>query len=426
MSDKWEKLSLSMLRERNKADSETTQSDTAGSGKPASAPAVKLNFESKDDNAGNSALPNSPQALESEMRSLLSSLHNFKSVLEEFSGTIEKDCQTSVGEMTRKFQDITRRIDGFHENLRLKVRANEKIDSVKGIEAELAGAISEISQKASHDEASLQFINRIKPLILSYSDIIEKVELLESNLSTFFRQQKSSSEIKQEAKAQSVLAGSSAIIRSQEIERQRIAREIHDGPAQAIANIIFRLDIVQKVIDQNPKAIPDELLKVKEIAQGALNEIRHFIFDLRPMTLQDLGLIATLRKIILHSPGTDNTKVELMLEGDERELDPEIELAIFRMAQESLTNIRKHAKADKAWVQLKYFPDKVVLIVEDNGMGFDLKQNKQRNIDEYRSYGLIGMQERADDIGGVLQVTSQPMRGTKVIFTIPLNDKVKK
>jgi signal transduction histidine kinase len=77
-------------------------------------------------------------------------------------------------------------------------------------------------------------------------------------------------------------------------------------------------------------------------------------------------------------------------------------------------------------VQLKYFPDKVVLIVEDNGMGFDLKQNKQRNIDEYRSYGLIGMQERADDIGGVLQVTSQPMRGTKVIFTIPLTEKDKK
>jgi two-component system sensor histidine kinase DegS len=423
MSDKWEKLSLSMLRERNKTDSEKPKTEPTVSGKPGPAPAVKLNFESRDDTAGNSALPNSPPALESEMRGLLSSLHNFKDVLEEFSSTVEKDCQTSVGDMTRKFQEITRRIDGFHENLRLKVKANEKIESVKGIEAELAGAISE---KASHDEASLQIINRMKPLILSYSDIIEKVELLESNLSTFFRQKKSSQEIKQEAKAQSILPGSSAIIRSQEIERQRIAREIHDGPAQAIANIIFRLDIVQKVIDQNPKAIPDELAKVKEIAQGALNEIRHFIFDLRPMTLQDLGLIATLRKIILHSPGTDSTKVELMLEGDERELDPEIELAIFRMAQESLTNIRKHAKADKAWVQLKYFPDKVVLIVEDNGMGFDLKQNKQRNIDEYRSYGLIGMQERADDIGGVLQVTSQPMRGTKVIFTIPLTEKDKK
>lgn len=423
MNDKWEKLSLSMLRERNKSDSENAQTETAVSNKPVSAPAVKLNFESKNDKSENSALPNSPQALETEMRGLLSSLHSFKEILEEFSGTIEKDCQVSVGDMTRKFQDITRRIDGFHENLRLKTRASEKIESVKGIQAEMAGAISEISQKASHDEASLQIVNRIRPLIMSYSDIIEKVELLESNLATFFRQQKSSLEIKQEAKSQSILPGSSAIIRSQEIERQRIAREIHDGPAQAIANIIFRLDIVQKVIDQNPKAIPDELLKVKEIAQGALNEIRHFIFDLRPMTLQDLGLIATLRKIILHSPGTDNTKVELMLEGEEKELGPEIELAIFRMAQESLTNIRKHANADKAWVQLKYFPDKVVLIVEDNGVGFDIKQNKQRNIEEYRSFGLIGMQERADDIGGVLQITSQPMRGTKVIFTIPLNEK---
>lgn len=366
------------------------------------------------------ASPVSHQALENEMKNVLSSLWSFKEVLIEFKDMLHKDCNKSLDQLAKQFEDMKRVIDVSHENLRLKDKPEDKIKSVKGIGLKLSGAMDHISQSAASNEAYINIASRISPLITTYSDVIEKVSLLESNLGTFFRSQKTSEERKEDAKSQSILPGASAIIRSQELERQRIAREIHDGPAQAIANVIFRLDIVQKIMEQRPEAIEDEMLKVKEIAQGALNEIRHFIFDLRPMTLQDLGLTATLRKIIQRSPEKYNTKAELMIEGEECELDAEVDLAIFRIAQESLNNIKKHAKASNAWIQLKYLDSKVVLIVEDNGVGFDMKKKKEQGQEEYNSFGLIGMQERADDISGSLQITSQPMRGTKVIFTVPI------
>ena len=358
--------------------------------------------------------------IENEMKDVLSSLWSFKEILVEFQERLLKDCSASFSELTRDFQEMTRNVDAFHEDLRLKSGVKEKLDSIKGIGPKMIGAINKISEKASRNESYHLIAGKITPLINTYSDIIEKVSLLESNLENYFRANKSTNERKQYDKSQSILAGSSAIIRSQEIERHRIAREIHDGPAQAIANIIFRLDIVQKAIEQKPNSIPEEMSKVKDIAQGALNEIRHFIFDLRPMTLQDLGLTATLRKIIQNSSDKYQLKVELLIEGDDRELDPDIDLAIFRIAQESLNNIRKHANASSAWVQLKYFDDKVILIVEDNGVGFNLKKRNEKENTDYNSFGLIGMQERSDDIKGNLQITSQPMRGTKVIFTVPI------
>ncbi len=211
--------------------------------------------------------------------------------------------------------------------------------------------------------------------------------------------------------------GTSAIIRSQEMERQRIAREIHDGPAQAIANVVLRLDIVNKIFDKNPSSVPAELEKMKELAQHSLNEIRGFIFDLRPMTLQDLGLAATIKRAINSMSGSFDTNIQFILEGDERELHPDIKLAVFRIAQESLNNIRKHANAKSAWVQLKYFPNKVILIVEDDGIGFERSKivDSQR---KYISFGLLGMRERADDINASLEIISTPGHGTKVTVVI--------
>jgi len=211
--------------------------------------------------------------------------------------------------------------------------------------------------------------------------------------------------------------GSSAIIRSQEMERQRIAREIHDGPAQAIANVVLRLDIVKKVFEKNRDAVPDELSKMKEISQHALNEIRGFIFDLRPMTLQDLGLAATIKRVINSMASHNEIDINYIHEGEERELDPDLKLAIFRIAQESLSNMRKHSKAKSCWVHLKYFDDKVILIVEDDGVGYDegKLEDSQR---KYISFGILGMRERADDIGASLDMSSEPGHGTKVTLVV--------
>jgi len=215
--------------------------------------------------------------------------------------------------------------------------------------------------------------------------------------------------------------GSSAIIRSQELERQRIAREIHDGPAQAIANVVLRMDILSKIFEKDPERIPAELAKMKEIAQGALDEIRGFIFDLRPMTLQDLGLVATIRRITNSLKEMTGLNVRFIVEGEERSLGSLITLTVFRIAQEAITNVRKNSECQTAWVHLKYLPEQVVLIVEDDGVGFDIEEVAQSQ-KKYTSFGLLGMQERADDINADLTIDSVPGKGAKIILVVPTEE----
>lgn len=180
---------------------------------------------------------------------------------------------------------------------------------------------------------------------------------------------------------------------------------------------MLRLEIVKKIYDKNPTSVPAELEKMKELAQHSLNEIRGFIFDLRPMTLQDLGLAATIKRVINSMQESTDVDIHFILEGEERDLDPDVKLAAFRIAQESLNNIRKHSNAKSAWVQMKYFPDKVILLIEDDGEGFDESKvlDPQK---KYVSFGIIGMRERADDINASLEIASSPGHGTKVTIVI--------
>jgi len=215
--------------------------------------------------------------------------------------------------------------------------------------------------------------------------------------------------------------GSSAIIRSQELERQRIAREIHDGPAQAIANVVLRMDIVLKIFEKDPNQVPKELAKMKGIAQGALDEIRGFIFDLRPMTLQDLGLVATIKRVITSAKDSGGPEIRFAVDGESYTLSNLINLTMFRIAQEALTNIKKHSKCSIAWIHMKYMEDKVILIVEDNGCGFEM-ENVSCDQKKYASYGLLGMRERAADINAEFEINSKPGEGTKIVLIVPTKD----
>jgi signal transduction histidine kinase len=215
--------------------------------------------------------------------------------------------------------------------------------------------------------------------------------------------------------------GSSAIIRSQELERQRIAREINDGPAQAIANVVLRMDILSKIFEKDPTQVPKELAKMKGIAQGALDEIRGFIFDLRPMTLQDLGLVATIKRVISAAKESSGPEIRFVVDGEAYPLGNLINLTMFRIAQEALNNIRKHSKCSIAWIHLKYLEDRVILIVEDDGCGFEI-ENVNSDQNKYASYGLLGMRERAADINAEFEINSKSGEGTKLILIVPTRD----
>ena len=206
------------------------------------------------------------------------------------------------------------------------------------------------------------------------------------------------------------------IIRSQEEERRRVARDIHDGPAQAIANIVFRAEVCERLIDTDTERAKIELKSLRAHIRNTLTEIRRIIFDLRPMAIDDLGLVPALRSILEALRDQNGLFAEISVIGDERRIEDHIEIGVFRVAQEALNNVVKHANASTIRVRVEFAPKTVAVIVEDNGQGFDQRSEEATT----GHFGLLGMRERLQLLDGSLTIKSAKGRGTKILITAPL------
>lgn len=209
------------------------------------------------------------------------------------------------------------------------------------------------------------------------------------------------------------------IILAQEEERKRIAREIHDGPAQSLANIVLRTEIAERMLlKQEFVMVQEELVDLKGQVRSGLEEIRKIIFNLRPMALDDLGLVPTLRKFA--QDFEEKTKIHTIFElvGKEVRMPSAMEAAIYRLVQEAFTNAYKHASASHVMLEINYQPSRISLIIQDNGIGFRsevIEQAASRNA----NFGLVGMRERVELIEGRMDIDSNPGSGTKIIIDIP-------
>ncbi|QED49616.1 sensor histidine kinase [Cytobacillus dafuensis] len=209
------------------------------------------------------------------------------------------------------------------------------------------------------------------------------------------------------------------IIEAQEEERKRLSREIHDGPAQMMANVMMRSDLVERVYKERGG---DEALKeirdLKKMVRSALYEVRRIIYDLRPMALDDLGLVPTLRKYLQTTEEYHKTiKINFTNLKEEKRLPAKYEVALFRLIQESVQNALKHAEASEIKVGLEIDPSKVVVVIKDDGKGFDIQEKKKN------SFGIMGMRERVELLEGQLSIDSKAGKGTIVIIQVPINLK---
>ncbi|RDE36301.1 histidine kinase [Parageobacillus thermoglucosidasius] len=207
------------------------------------------------------------------------------------------------------------------------------------------------------------------------------------------------------------------IIEAQEEERKRLSREIHDGPAQTLAHVIIRSDLMEKVLkDRGIEAAISEIRDFKKMVRSALYEVRRIIYDLRPMALDDLGLVPTLRKYLQtvedYSKGIDISFVHI---GKEMRLPPRLEVAVFRLVQEAVQNALKHAEATKIEVKTEMCSGQLLVMVKDDGKGFDTTVKKEN------AFGLMGMKERVDLLEGTLTIRSKIGVGTTIFIRIPLN-----
>lgn len=210
------------------------------------------------------------------------------------------------------------------------------------------------------------------------------------------------------------------IMEAQEEERHRLARDIHDGPAQSVANIILKAELCEKLIEIDKARSIKEISGLKEIARGSLREIRKTIYDLRPMSLEDLGLIPTLERYVDIFQEDSTTLVKLKTIGSFNGIDSIIHVTVFRIVQEALSNIRKHSKADSASIIIESTQTNLNLLIVDDGVGFNPKTSRDNNNPLEGGFGLINIKERVDMLNGTINIISSVDKGTKIMISMPL------
>ncbi|NLY10201.1 MAG: histidine kinase [Firmicutes bacterium] len=211
------------------------------------------------------------------------------------------------------------------------------------------------------------------------------------------------------------------VIKVQEDERRRVAREIHDGPAQDLANVVLKAEICEKMFVQGRgKETMVELAELKDMIKESLNDVRRIIYNLRPMTLDDLGLIPTVKKFIDEFKSQTGIRAELTVLGKQKRLDQSVEVALFRTIQEALNNCKKHAEATRVSVKIEFLSNAINVVIDDNGKGFEPQIVRTKMI-QNDHFGLLGMEERIVLLGGTWNLQSAPGQGTRIIARIPLD-----
>lgn len=207
------------------------------------------------------------------------------------------------------------------------------------------------------------------------------------------------------------------VIQTEESARQSLVRKMHDGPASSLSNFILQAEICQRLFDVNADRARAELNGLKASAASTFETVKDFIFDLRPMMLDDLGVVPTLRRHVESLQEKSKVPVSITVTGIERRLAGHVEVTIFRSVQELLNNARKHARANQIQVMLDLAPDRVLAVVEDNGSGFNL-DDVMNNAN--RSLGLSTLRERVEMLGGQVNIQSSLGQGTRAEIEIPI------
>ena len=210
------------------------------------------------------------------------------------------------------------------------------------------------------------------------------------------------------------------IVEAREAERTRLAQEIHDGPAQALANAIFGVEYIEKIVERDRAAALMELRLLRDRLRRDLGDVRAFISQLRPPILDEVGLDGSLRDAVDTLAALTGATVEVDLAAPADGLSDEEQVVVLRVLQEALQNVRKHAGAQHVRLATRLAGGHWILEIHDDGRGFDLDAV---TIPGRRTFGLQFMRERAELVHGTFEIRSQPANGTVVVLDIPVDER---
>lgn len=320
-------------------------------------------------------------------------------------------------EVEARIAAIIMMVDAFDRNiveLRTKAKSYENTIGKNSPETKLIySEIKEIMQKAEinrKEESALRvrrdnierFLKENGELLLKSEKVLQQVLVAISYL-----------EIESLPSSDTTVL---RVINASDAEKKRLSRDIHDGPAQSLVNIMLIAEYAEKMVDVAPNQLKNELRSIKMAAKDTLTDIRRIIFDLMPYTMTDYGLVETLNTFMQRRKGVD---MKLSVDEQAEIASTLIENNLFRIVQEVHSNIVKHSKAAHATMQLNIDKDHITLSVEDDGIGFDVNHH-------HPGYGLVSIADRVELLNGTLEVHSKIGSGTSIRVVVPNKEDYEK
>lgn len=380
-------------------------------------------------------------AIERILQNATETLHNSKMQIFEIVQAAQQEKDHLIQELQQIMEDLTSTIETVDELERQFRRSRIRLVEVsrdfkryteKDIQEAYETATKfqlNLTVNRKREEHLKQKRDELQQRIRSLERTLERAEAIMSQMSVVLEYLSGDlsqvTRILESAKNRQLIG--LKIILAQEEERRRIAREMHDGPAQSMAHLALRTDIAERMLAKGElDVVKEELAELKRSVRAELEEVRKIIFNLRPMALDDLGLVPTLRKYTQDFEEKTKIYTRLDIRGREKRLPSAMEVALFRLVQESLSNAAKHAQATQVLVELSYEPeDRIRVSITDNGIGFDPGEWKAQLRQGGNHFGLVGMKERVELLEGTFEINSTKGAGTKVVIDVPINQTTK-
>lgn len=339
------------------------------------------------DKAANAGLEGFPAALEKEIKRTQNELSEIDMLLEQSKGEVNKLTQRNAT-ITAHLQQVRSQIDELPP-ADIRVAYDAALDAQQRLVV-MRGQLEKLQGEKVHLSNLLEMLTNLKEQALQ-------------------------GEAANGTKGRS-LPSVELMIQAQESERQRLSRQMHDGPAQALSNFILQTEIALRLFEVDADQARQELNELKASASATFQKVRDFIFDLRPMMLDDLGLVPTLKRYVDTYAEKTGLEISVNVTGSERRLESYLEVVIFRAFQELLTNQSLHAQATQIKLQLEINERRVSGSIEDDGRGFETQ-----SLPEEAELIVKAIRDRMEMLGGGLDIDSAVGQGAHIAFHIPVD-----